>query len=98
MDVKCIPQKYSKLNLSELQEEKDGCLEKIAFMTKGDANKNDDFQMLYSSFDHSCPTIEKYALVEHLITNASLIRYVDGLICLRPLYGHTCRDALGRRF
>ena len=77
MEVKCIPQNYSKLNLLELQEEKDDCLEKIAFMTKGDANKNDDFELLFSSFDHSCPTIENYAFKEHLITNASLIRYVN---------------------
>ena len=76
MEVKCISQKYSKLLLSELKEEKDDCFEDIAFMTKGDANKNDDFQMLSSSLTHSCPTIENYAFKEHLITNASLIRYV----------------------
>jgi len=74
VEVKCIPLKFSKHNLSEIKEEKDDCLEKIAFMTKGDANKNDDFQMLSSSFNHSCSTIENYALEEHLITNASLIR------------------------
>ena len=44
-------------------------------MTKGDANTNNDFQLLYSPSKPSEQAMEHDAYKKELITNTSLIRY-----------------------
>jgi len=71
IDVECIPHKPFKPKRSNSKYEK---LDRIGFMTKGDANTNNDLQLLYSESKHSERAIEHDACKKELITNTSLIR------------------------
>ena len=61
-----------RLNLTD---ENLGC-GRIGFMTKGDANANNDFRLLYSASKPSVHEIDYIAHNKGLITNTSLIRYL----------------------
>ena len=75
IETKCLHQSEIDAARGNFSDENPNC-EKIGFMTKGDGNKNNDFQML-SPFSKPLKSItQAHAKKKNLITSTSIIRYV----------------------
>jgi len=74
VNIQCVPQKHLKLEDSNLQEENFHSVDRIEFMTKGDANRNNDFQLLSSSSNLSRHSDQQDTFEKELISDVSLIR------------------------
>ena len=87
IETKCLLQSKSNATNANVSDEKQNC-EKIGFMTKGDGNENNDFQIL-SSFSKPLKSISHaHMKKENLITNTSIIRYVGIWAPGHELFSH----------
>ena len=75
IETKCLHQSEIDAERANFSDENQNC-EKIGFMTKGDGNKNNDFQILSAFFKPSKSIAHAHSKMTKLITSTSIIRYV----------------------